>query len=151
MPQYYSLSIVNIFSELIDLSVYQALSYRRINLEGNHSRGDVMIEARDKDKDRALKGAFREIFIHGTSYIPSKRFQSVLTSKEIKIKPKEANIYGLQLADIVAYPSYAGIKNQHLKQEVPDNFGGLIFEIMNDEKYYRVSNRIWGLGKNWLP
>lgn len=31
-------------------------------------------------------------------------FQRVLTSKEIKLKPKQANIAGLQVADLLAYP-----------------------------------------------
>lgn len=33
-----------------------------------------------------------------------KKFHSALSSRHIKIKPKAANIAGLQLADVLAYP-----------------------------------------------
>ena len=120
-------------------------------LEQENARGDVMIEARTKNKDRELKGNFEELYNAGTDNIPCARIQKVLTSKTIKIKPKEKNIYGLQLADIIAYPSYAGIKSQKMKQDAPTNFGGKIFQILSENKYRRMSSRIWGIGKKWLP
>lgn len=120
-------------------------------LENQDSEGDVMIEARDKNKDRELKKNFEELYRSGTEFISSARIQKVITSKTIKIKPKTKNVYGLQLADVVAYPSYMGMKSQKLKIDAPANYGGKIFKILSDEKYYRAGNRVWGLGKKWLP
>lgn len=122
-----------------------------IFLENNLSRGDVMIEARTKNKDRELKNSFEDLYSVGTSHIPSERIHNVLTSRTIKIKPKEKNIYGLQLADMIAYPSYAGIKSQKLKLALTANFSGKIFQMLSDSKYHRVGKRIWGIGKKWLP
>lgn len=120
-------------------------------LENRSSRGDVMIEARDKNKDKELKSVYAKFYKSGTNQIQADRLQSVLTSNSIKIKPKEKNIYGLQLADVVAYPSFAGIKSQKLKQELSTNYGGKIFHILSEEKYHRIGSRIWGIGKTWLP
>ncbi|NMB65159.1 MAG: DUF3800 domain-containing protein, partial [Spirochaetes bacterium] len=107
-------------------------------LEKIEAKGDVMIEARNKNKDRELKNNFEEFFRNGTEFISSTRIQKIFTSKTIKIKPKTKNIYGLQLADVVAYPSYVGMKSQKLKTDAPANYGGKIFKILSDEKYYRA-------------
>jgi len=120
-------------------------------LEGHGATGDVVIEARDKNKDRELKNNFEDLYNNGTGYLSQDRMQRSLTSKAIKMKPKTKNVYGLQLADIVAYPSYAGIKYQKLKQEIPNNFSEKIFKILSEDKYYRIGSRIWGIGKKWLP
>lgn len=120
-------------------------------LEDRGATGDVMIEARNKTKDKQLKQVYSEFFEYGTDQISLARVQAQLSSKEIKIKPKVKDIYGLQLADLVAYPSYAGIKNQQLKQEMPQNFGGRIFEILSNSKFHRAGTRVWGIGKKWLP
>ena len=41
----------------------------------------------------------------GTDFLSAQELQNYITSKEIKLKPKSANIAGLQLADLVAYPA----------------------------------------------
>lgn len=120
-------------------------------LEGNNGRGDVMIEARGKNKDRELKEIFEDTYQKGTNYIQGKRIQQVLTSKTIKMKPKEKNVYGLQIADIVAYPSFAGIKCDITGENMSGNWSPLIYKELNDSKYHRDKNTIWGVGKKWLP
>ena len=67
--------------------------------------GDVLIESRGKKDNMQLERAYRHIFDHGTVHVPTKVFQERLTTKELKIKPKSANVAGLQLADLVANPS----------------------------------------------
>jgi len=67
--------------------------------------GDVLAEARGEREDTQLKAAYREIYAGGTSYKPSSFFQRTLSSREIKIKSKLANIPGLQFADLLAYPA----------------------------------------------
>lgn len=120
-------------------------------LETVRGKGDVLIEARDKKKDKELKRIFENTYLHGTSYIRSERFQQALSSQTIKIKPKEKDIYGLQLADIVAYPCFAGIKSQQLRYELPDCWNKEIYETMNNSKFHRTGNKLWGIGKKWLP
>ena len=69
-----------------------------------NAQGDVMAESRGGTEDRQLKAAYRRLYESGTYFRDAAFFQKVLTSKEIKLKPKLANIAGLQVADLLAYP-----------------------------------------------
>jgi hypothetical protein len=73
-------------------------------LQKNKTKGDVMAESRGKTEDFELKKVYSTIYSKGTRFKSKTFFQQYLTSKEIKIKPKEKNIAGLQLADILAHP-----------------------------------------------
>lgn len=71
--------------------------------------GDVMAEARYKKADRNLGEVYRQIWQYGTAMypgpkpVPAERIQQRLTSKELKLKEKNRNIAGLQLADLLTY------------------------------------------------
>jgi len=67
--------------------------------------GDVLAERRGGREDMQLKEAYKRVYESGTTQRNPEFFQKVLTSKEIKIKAKSANIAGLQLADLLAHPS----------------------------------------------
>lgn len=69
-----------------------------------NASGDVLAEQRGGKEDMQLKEAYRRVYESGTTQRGSDFFQKSLSSKEIKIKPKSANIAGLQLADLLAYP-----------------------------------------------
>lgn len=69
------------------------------------SMGDVLAESRGASEDLALKKVYQDIWTQGTYYIPRRRVQKVLTSKELKVKRKEQNIAGLQLADLIVHPA----------------------------------------------
>ena len=114
-------------------------------------KGDVMIESRGGKEDMRLKKSFRKILDEGTSYIKSELLNEQLSSKELKIKPKIANVSGLQIADLIAYPSrqYAFEKyNIHKKEKV--TFNNEIIEIIK-EKYYNKNGTIDGYGIKLLP
>ena len=68
--------------------------------------GDVMAEARGKKEDRELKEDFRR-FMTGQGNL--RESPSSVTSSRIKLNLKAENITGLQLADLLAYPSKKGI------------------------------------------
>jgi len=70
-----------------------------------NAEGDVLAESRGAREDSQLKSAYRTVYDSGTRFRDAQFFQSALTSKEIKIKPKSQNIVGLQMADIFAYPA----------------------------------------------
>lgn len=74
-------------------------------LGNSKSRGDVLAESRNGEADNQLKEAYRTMYNGGTNLRPNEFFREHLTSKEIKIKPKTANIAGLQIADLIAAPS----------------------------------------------
>lgn len=121
------------------------LDKRRLN-------GDIMIEARNKTVDRRLKESFRRICSRGTSYTEPELFGSTFTSSELKIEPKYKNIPGLQLADLIAHPSFKAMLASRNRQPVASNFGGEIVRILRKSKYDRSpSGRIDGWGTKWLP
>jgi hypothetical protein len=73
-------------------------------LKKRKAKGDVLAESRGKTEDFELKKIYSAIYEKGTRFQSNVFFQQYLTSKEIKIKPKEKNVAGLQLADILANP-----------------------------------------------
>ena len=66
--------------------------------------GDVMAESRGGREDRLLKESYADVYANGVWMTRAEHFQHALTSKELKIKPKSANISGLQLADLLGHP-----------------------------------------------
>jgi hypothetical protein len=73
-------------------------------LNFHNVQGDVLAESRGGREDMQLKEAYRNVYESGTSFRKLDFFQKTLKSKEIKIKPKTANIAGLQIADLLAHP-----------------------------------------------
>ena len=69
-----------------------------------NAKGDVLAESRGGIEDKQLKVAYKTIYEGGTQFREFTFFQNVLTTKEIKLKPKTANIAGLQISDLVAHP-----------------------------------------------
>ena len=76
--------------------------------------GDILGEARGGREDRLLKESYSRVFERGVWITRSEVFQTALTSSELKLKPKSANISGLQLADLLGHP---------VKQWVLKHFG----------------------------
>jgi hypothetical protein len=64
-----------------------------------------MAESGGGKEDKRLEASFPKLWKEGTEYISPERFHSVLTSKQLKVKPKSNNISGLQIVDIIAHPS----------------------------------------------
>jgi len=114
--------------------------------------GDVMAESRGGKPDLRLKDSFLRVYEKGSDYIDAEEFSKYLTSRQLKVKPKSNNIAGLQLADILAYPSFRATLARHNNEKLPDNFGGLIAKILERSKYYRSPlGQIQGWGQKWLP
>jgi hypothetical protein len=117
-----------------------------------NAQGDVLAESRGRE-DLKLKRAYQRLYREGTGQRDSKFFQRALTSLEIKIKPKSANIAGLQLADLLAHPSKQEILIEQKRiSDAGDNFGKQICQYIK-AKYNRqvYEGRIKGYGKVFLP
>lgn len=67
--------------------------------------GDVMAESRGGTEDTELGEVYSEVYLRGTFYHSADEFQRYLTSRELKLKKKQQNIAGLQMADLLAAPS----------------------------------------------
>lgn len=118
------------------------------------ARGDVLVESRGGEEDRKLKDSYARLYQHGTDHILPQRWQARLTSCQLKVKPKAANIAGLQLADLVAHPSRREVLLEHQLIADPRTiFGDQICEILRQSKYLRDrrTGRIEGYGKKLLP
>lgn len=71
--------------------------------------GDVYAETRGKKEDRELDKAWREFRDKGTTFTTADDMNKVFTSKDIHIKPKSANLSGMQLSDLLVTNVARGI------------------------------------------
>jgi len=121
-------------------------------LEKHDAVGDVLAESRGGKEDRRLKDSFARLCKEGTDYMKAEKFGQRLTSTQLKVKPKSNNIAGLQIADLIAHPSFKATQVRRQNKPLPDNFGGKIAAILEADKYQRSpSGRIDGWGQKWLP
>ena len=101
------------------------------------AEGDVIAESRGKQDDQRLKASFERIYVSGSDFVESDVFTSHLTSRQLKVKTKRTNIAGLQLADLIAHPSFSGTLARRDHRPLPDTFGGkgqlLVIEIYPSE------------------
>jgi hypothetical protein len=122
-------------------------------LEANNAVGDVMAESRGGKEDMKLKDSFQRLVANGTDFIDHERFMRVLTSHQIKIKPKIANVAALQLADLIAHASRQEILS--IYRDLPyakEKFGNEIIKILIEQKYDRSNTgKIDGFGRKFLP
>ena len=76
-------------------------------------------------------------------------FQKVLTSREIKLKPKSSNIAGLQVADLLAYPVKQKILMENKVISSLDDFNKEICGVINSKyNQHAYEGRISGYG--WI-
>jgi len=116
-----------------------------------NAKGDVIAESRQRTEDKKLKFAYQVLYETGTQWRNRDFFCGVLTSHEIKLKPKKANIAGLQLADLLAHPSKQEIL---LEEGRISNIGTFNERVRNviQGKYNRqvYQGNIGGYGKIFL-
>lgn len=113
-------------------------------LNQQRTRGDVMAESRGGKEDLRLKDSFHRLWEKGTEYVTALQFQESFTSKELKVKPKSANVSGLQLADLIAHPSRSEILDeQGLLGRSLGSFSIKIKRIL-ELKYYRRGETVFG-------
>lgn len=111
-----------------------------------------MVESRNGVNDNRLKESFINIYNNGTEYLEAIKFQILLTSKQLKVKPKSKNISGLQIADLIANPSRNDLLVEcKLKIKKNTDFCEKIIRILRDSKYYKVSGKLLGYGLKKLP
>jgi hypothetical protein len=121
-------------------------------LNYKNATGDVMAESREGEEDLQLKGAYRRVYESGTLMFSHEHHQRALTSRDIKLQKKSANIAGLQLADVLAYPiKQACLIDKGRIPDVGDVFGKQVY--MATESKFNVqenTGQIDGYGKVWL-
>ena len=114
--------------------------------------GDVMAESRAREEDLQLKQAYCRVYESGTLMFSHQHHQKALTSRDIKIQDKRANVAGLQLADILAYPvKQTFLVDQGVMSDPGDVFGKRIMEAAGGKfNQNELSGQVTGYGKVWL-
>ncbi|HET7803711.1 MAG TPA: DUF3800 domain-containing protein [Pseudolabrys sp.] len=121
-----------------------------LNSTGN--TGDVMGEARNPTHDAQLRRSFRRFCDEGTT-VRTTVIRRTLISKELRLKPKTANIAALQIADLLAHPAHRNYKRSRLQEPIPQDYGTSLVRIVEESKYNRKpgTSQIEGYGRKWLP
>ena len=114
--------------------------------------GDVVAETRGKKEDRQLLGAYQTVYTEGTLMFRPPLHCRALTSKEIKVRRKEDNIPGLQLADALAHPvKCAMLLERGLIGEPGEVFGArLVSAAATKFNRNERTEVVAGYGKVWL-
>ena len=124
----------------------------RMFLKTNKVRGDVMIESRGGKEDLRLKKSFRELMENGTQYLKAEELMELLTSKELKVRSKMANVAGLQLADLLAHTM-----RRYAFQEIfgiydeKTTFSDEILKVLKNNKIFNYKEKLVGYGIMKLP
>lgn len=115
--------------------------------------GDLLAESRGGREDRLLKDSYARVYNRGVWKRGAMFFQQALTSKQLKIKPKTANIAGLQLADLLGNPirKLILLEKQLISGPMPPFAERLCAAV--DAKFNRqlYDRRVWGYGKVLFP
>ena len=93
-------------------------------LERRNSLGDVLAESRGGKEDRRLKDSFSRLIDQGSDFVPPEIFAAQLTSRQLKVKQKSNNIAGLQIADLIAHPSYRAVLARDTETAAAREFRG---------------------------
>jgi len=125
----------------------------RLFLKMNKTVGDVMIESRGGKEDLRLKKSFRDLMDNGTAFLNPLDFKGYLTSKELKIKNKTANIAGLQLADLLAHcvRRFAFDKIWDIRENKKTFSDEILDTLLNHQKFFSYKTKIIGYGVKRLP
>ncbi|MCX7012175.1 MAG: hypothetical protein NTW86_06360 [Candidatus Sumerlaeota bacterium] len=93
--------------------------------------GDVMAESRGGTEDRLLADSYERVYSRGVWMTPASAFQQALTSRELKIKKKAANIARLQLSDLLGHPvRHAILREEGRLDEPPAPFAARLMAIV---------------------
>jgi hypothetical protein len=115
--------------------------------------GDVMAESRGSREDRLLEDSYARVFSNGIWSTRERYFRNSLTSKELKVKKKNANIYGLQLADLLVHPVRQIILRDygHLEGDIAPFTASLlpVLELKFNRQIYQ--GIVEGYGKVFYP
>jgi hypothetical protein len=115
------------------------------------AKGDVMAESRGSKEDQQLRHEFESTTAKGTSRHSAEWFQRVLTSSKIKLKKKEHDIAGLQLADLLAYPLKREIVAEQRGKLPRHDFSARLLEAARPKMSCRPGGgSVSGYGKVWL-
>ena len=115
--------------------------------------GDVMAESRGGREDRLLMDSYSRVHDQGVWMTSAATFQLALTSRQLKVKNKTANIAGLQLADLLGHPVRQLILREqaHLDKPAPPFAAQLLPMLETKFNHHLYDGRTAGYGKIFFP
>jgi len=118
----------------------------------NKARGDVMAQSVGGSEDLLLKAAYRRIFLQGTRFMRKDRFQGALTSSAMKIRPRAANVAGLQLAALLAWPVLQSRLADHQRKDAAaDEFDQALLAAATPKFNMKEdTGQVSGYGTVWI-
>jgi hypothetical protein len=116
-------------------------------------RGDVMAESRGGVEDRKLKESYGWVYERGVWMREASFFQQALTSRQLKVKPKSANIAGLQLADLLAHPvrKKVLVENHCISEDLAPFAAKLLSAVESKFNRHLYEGRTEGYGTVLFP
>ncbi len=122
-------------------------------LNHQHHVGDIMAESRGGREDRLLKQSYQYIYERGIFKFRAANIQSAMTSRELKLKQKSANIAGLQLSDLLGHPVKQWIlqkEGESTDQLAP--FAARLLEVVQDKfNRHLYDGHVQGYGTVFFP
>ncbi len=115
-------------------------------------RGDLMAEARGGVEDKAFSAEYERLYRSGGPYLPRELVQGTLTSSKPKMKRKERNIAGLQVADALAHPLTRDVLVAYERlPNLGSTFADLVVSAVRQHYNRRMdTGRIRGYGQVFL-
>ena len=94
--------------------------------------GDVMAETRGKKEDQEVKDSFQKYMAGNDNCQGIRESRLPISSNQIKLNLKSKNITGLQLADLLAYPSMRGVlkENERVLNHPPSSATEQFFAVI---------------------
>jgi hypothetical protein len=115
--------------------------------------GDVMAESRGGKEDRLLKDSYERAYTRGAWRFTAEQMQRALTSSQLKLKVKSANISGLQLADLLGHPAKQWVlREKGVIEETLPPFSARLMELVEPKfNKHLYSGRVSGYGYVLYP
>jgi hypothetical protein len=114
--------------------------------------GDAIAESRGPDEDRLLGKEWERLCLDGTFYVPRRVLTPRLLSNELNFRSKSHNVYGLQLADMLAKPCTCDVLiSYERKRRHRSAFDGFVADAVRSK--FRASNdgkTVKGYGHKFL-
>ena len=115
--------------------------------------GDIIAESRGGTEDRLLKESYAYVYERGVWVTPANTFQEALSSRELKLRNKSANVSGLQLADLLGHPVKQWVLTNagHSSGDQPP-FAARLMEVVEPKLNRQLYNgRVKGYGWVLFP
>lgn len=122
----------DVYAQSLSFILERAVFYIESLPNGEDNELHTVVEMRGKKEDSSLRLFYTQLLDKGTYWVSANRLKNV--AKSFSHLPKKANVIGLQVADLVAYPI-----TRHL---LDPNEPNMAYEIIKDNIYVQDNKQI---------